>query len=312
MSSVRRIGSRSVELSNPEKLLFPDANITKAGVVDYYREVGATMRRHARGRPLTLQRFPDGIGRKGFIQQKRSGHFPGWIDSVRVKRVGGKGGSIEHVVCNDIASLVYLANQAVITFHGWLSRTRELSAPDRLIFDLDPPRAKGFRAVVRGARRVRTLMAEIGLTPYVMTTGSRGLHVVAPLDARSGFDDARKFAREMARYLARRYPKELTVEQRKEKRRGRLYLDVMRNSWGQTAVLPYSLRAKRGAPVATPLDWSELGRKGLGPRSYHLRNMRRRLSARSDPWADIDRHRSALGPARKKLKTLVEAKQRGR
>ncbi|MDX1377072.1 MAG: non-homologous end-joining DNA ligase [Burkholderiales bacterium] len=306
-----RIGSRSIELSNLEKVLFPDAGITKGDVIEYYRAVADVMLAHARDRAVTLQRFPDGIGKKGFIQQKRSGHFPQWIDGVRVRRVGRKGGTIEHVVCNDQATLVYLAGQAVLTFHLWLSRTRRIDKPDRLIFDLDPPHGDDFAPVVQGARRVRDLMHALGLTPYVMTTGSSGLHVVAPLRAAHGFDEVRAFARAMADYLARRYPDALTVEQRKNKRRGRLYLDVMRNSWAQTSVAPYALRAKPGAPVATPLEWDELARPDIGAQRYTLANLRRRLGQRGDPWADIDRHRAGIGPARRALEALAGKLEEG-
>ncbi len=302
MSTVR-IASHRIELSNLDKDLFPKDGISKGDVLDYYREVAVTMLKHARGRLLTMKRFPDGIGKQGFIQQSRSKHFPSWIEGVSVKRASGGGGRLEHVACDSAATLIYLANQAAIEFHGWLSRRPQLARPDRLVFDLDPP-GRDFSAVIRGARLVRELMEALGLCPYVMTTGSRGLHVVAPLDAKSGFDEVRAAARAMARHLARRHPKELTVEQRKNKRRGRLYLDVMRNAYGQTAVLPYSLRARPGAPVATPLGWDELGRKGLDARSYHLGNLRRRLDAKGDSWASIGRQRRSISAAMRKLESL--------
>jgi len=305
MTTRLRIGSRSIEISNPDKVLFPGAGITKADMAGYYRDVAETMLPHARGRALTLHRFPDGIRKQGFIQQKRSDHFPDWVDGVTVARAGKKGGRIEHAVCNNQATLVYLADQGVVTFHGWLSRVDKIGNPDKLIFDLDPPHGDDFGAVVKGARRVRHLMEALGMTPYVMTTGSKGLHVVAPLDARTGFDEVRDLARAMARYLAERYPDELTVEQRKNKRRGRLYLDTLRNSWGQTTVLPYSLRAKPGAPAATPLEWDELARRNIGPQHYALRNMQRRLGQRGDPWADIQRHKKSVEAARRALERLA-------
>jgi bifunctional non-homologous end joining protein LigD len=305
MAFTLRAGSHSIEISNPQKVLFPDAGITKADMAAYYRDVADVMLPHARDRALTMHRFPDGIAKQGFIQQKRSEHFPDWVDGVTVKRSGSKGGRIEHVVCNNQATLVYLADQAVITFHGWMSRTARIGNPDKLIFDLDPPHGGDFGAVIQGARRVRNLMQALGMTPYVMTTGSKGLHVVVALDARSGFDEVRDLARAMAGYLAARYPDELTVEQRKNKRRGRLYLDTMRNSWGQTAVLPYSLRAKPGAPAATPLEWDELSRKNIGPQRYTLRNMQRRLGQRGDPWANIYRHKQSSKAAREALHALA-------
>lgn len=300
-----RVGSRSIEISKPEKVLFPGAGISKSDMAGYYRDVAATMLPHARGRALTLHRFPDGIRKQGFIQQKRSDHFPDWVESVTVERAGKKGGRIEHAVCNNQATLVYLANQGVVTFHGWPSRVGKIGQPDKLLFDLDPPHGDDFQAVVKGARRVRDLMEGLGMTPYVITTGSKGLHVVAPLDARADFDDVRDFALAIARYLAERYPDELTVEQRKNKRRGRLYLDTLRNSWGQTGVLPYSLRAKPGAPAATPLEWDELSRVDAGSQRYTLRNMLRRLAQHGDPWADMDRHKKSVKAAREALERLA-------
>ena len=294
------IGGRDLELKNLEKTFFPESGITKGEVIDYYRDVAETMLPHMQQRALTLQRFPDGIGEEGFYQQERSDHFPDWMDGVNLERAGGEGEPVHHILCNDEAALAYLANQGVITFHGWLSTVERPDRPDRLVFDLDPP--DGRFAIVRdAARTVAELMRELGMTPYVMTTGSRGLHVVAPLDASASFDTVRALARDMAERLARLYPDELTTAQRKDKREGRLYLDVMRNAYGQTAVVPYSLRAREGAPVATPLDWDELGRSDLGPRDYCLGNLRKRLGQKADPWADFKRHGVSAGKVRERF-----------
>lgn len=300
-----QIGSRSIELSNEDKVLFPDAGLTKGDLIDYYRECADWIVRHAADRPLTLQRFPDGIGEQGFYQQDRSDYFPDWIESVAVERTGSKGGHVDHVLCNNQATLVYLANQAVITLHGWLSRTPSLGCPDRLIFDLDPP-DDDFGAVVQAARWVRECMEALELTPFVMTTGSRGLHVVAPLDGSVDFDSVRAFARELAEHIAGLHPDALTTAQRKDQRRGRLYLDVMRNAQGQTAVLPYVVRAKPGAPVATPLDWDELGNAELHAQRYTMANIRRRLAQKDDPWAQIRRYGRSASAAQQALARLRE------
>lgn len=298
-----RIGNREIELKNRDKVFFPDAGISKGDVIDYYRDVAGLMLPHLRTRPLTLQRFPDGIGEDGFYQQERSDHFPDWLAGARLERASGEGEPVHHIVCNDEASLVYLANQGTITLHGWLAVTERPHHPDRMVFDLDPPDGE-FEPVRTAARQVAELMREIGMSPYVMTTGSRGVHVVAPLDGGSGFDAVRALAREMAEHLARAHPRSLTTAQRKDQRGGRLYLDVMRNAYGQTAVQPYSLRAKPGAPVATPLSWEELGRSDLGPRSYDLTNLRRRLAQKDDPWADMARHRVSAARAQERLEAI--------
>ncbi|MDZ7750639.1 MAG: non-homologous end-joining DNA ligase [Gammaproteobacteria bacterium] len=294
------VGGRDIELKNLNKVWFPDAGISKGDVVDYYLDLADIMMMHLSERPLTLQRFPDGIDAEGFYQQQRPDYFPAWVEGVSLPRAGGGDDKVHHIVCGDAPTLVYLANQGVITFHGWLSRAGQPHHPDRLVFDLDPA-GDDFTPVRAAARRVAGLMTDLGMTPFVMTTGSRGLHVVAPLDGSGDFDAARACAHAMAARLAREYPDELTTEQRKDKREGRLYLDVMRNAYGQTAVVPYALRPLPGAPVATPLDWDELDRSELGPQRYHLGNLRQRLGQKQDPWRDMNRHRVAVARARERL-----------
>jgi bifunctional non-homologous end joining protein LigD len=282
-------GQYSFEVSDTDKVLFPEAELTKGDLIDYYCDVAEVMLPHCKGRPLTLQRFPDGIGKEGFFQQQTSDYFPDWISSIKTPRANDRRSKVEHVLANNKATLAYLANQAAVTLHGWLSREKNIEQPDRLIFDLDPP-DDDFSKVVEAARHVRDLMEALGMTPHVMTTGSRGLHVVAPLKATRSFDDVRDYARSMAQQLAECFDDELTVEQRKDKREGRLYLDVMRNAYGQTAVLPYTVRARPTAPVATPLNWEELDNKNLGPQSYTIKNLLRRLGQQKDPWHGIDRY----------------------
>ena len=303
MSSLR-FGRYRVELSNTEKLLFPDSDIDKGALIDYYREVAAVMLPHLKDRPLSLQRFPDGIGKPGFYQQQSADYFPDWIRTRKTPRADN-GDAVEHVVCNNQATLVYLANQAAITLHGWLARVPRISRPDRLIFDLDPP-DHDFSTVRRAARQVVELMQAMEMTPFVMTTGSRGLHVVAPLRADADFDSVRGLAQDMATVLAGRHRESLTVEQRKQKRRGRLYLDVTRNAYGQTTVMPYAVRALPGAPVATPLDIAELGNSRLAPQRWNLKNILRRLGRKADPWADIRHHATSAGRIRRALCELQE------
>ena len=302
--TIERFGRYSVELSNTDKLLFPDSGISKGDLIDYYRNIAEVMLPHLQDRPLTLQRFPDGIDQQGFYQQESSDYFPDWISTRHTARADD-GDAVQHVLCNNQATLVYLANQAVITLHGWLARAPRITRPDRLIFDLDPA-DNDFTAVRRAARQVAELMQALGMSPFVMTTGSRGLHVVAPLRAEADFDSVRSLAQDMAALLAERHADALTVEQRKNKRRGRIYLDVMRNSYGQTAVSPYSVRALPGAPVATPLDLAELGDRRLDPQRWHLKNILRRLGQKDDPWADMARHGVTASRAQRALRQIQD------
>lgn len=287
-------GRLVVETSNEGKVLYPDAGVTKGEVIEYYRKVAEYALPHGADRFLTLQRFPDGLDQDGFYQQSRAEHFADYVEGVTAERVGG--GQLEHIVVQNAAGLVYLANQGTLTFHAWLSRRDQPDHPDRMVFDLDPP-DHDFASVRDAARLVGDFLRALGLTPYVMTTGSRGLHVVVPLDRGADFDTVRAFAGRVADRLAERHPDTLTAEQRKNRRKGRLYLDIQRNAYGQTGVMPYSLRAKPGAPVATPLAWDELGAGDLTARSYHIRNLFRRLGQVEDPWADIKRRAAGIAAA---------------
>ncbi|MET9079315.1 non-homologous end-joining DNA ligase [Streptomyces sp. NPDC004232] len=299
-----RVGGRVVPLSNPDKELFPDDGITKAELIDYYRTVARPMLTHLRGRPLVMERHPDGYGRKSFYHKDVPDYFPDWIRTVRVPK---EGGSLTMAVCDDTATLVYLANQACITPHPWLSPADCLDCPDRLVFDLDPPdgASDGFENVRWGARRLGDLLTELGLRPALMTTGSRGLHLLVPLDRHTDFDTARHFARRVADLLAARHSDRLTTEARKNKRRGRLYLDTQRNAYAQTSVAPYAVRARPHAPVAAPLEWTELDDPELGPRLWTLRTLPGRLEKHGNPWRDLSRCRRSLDRARHRLDDLA-------
>lgn len=286
-----RFGPYSVEVTNRDKVLFPQSGITKGDLVDYYRKIAETMLPHLKGRPLMVHRYPDGIGADGFYQKEISDHFPDWIEKTGVKTVEGK--TVTHAICEKVATLVYLAQEAVITPHVWLSREDRLHYPDKMIFDLDPPE-DDFEIVRSTALDFRQLLEEVGLASYVMTTGSRGLHVAVPLDREADFDQVRTVARALAQKLERREPEKLTTEQYVSKRKGRLFLDTNRNAYGQTGVAPYAVRDKEGAPVATPLAWEELDGGGLGPRSYDIGNIFRRLGQKEDPWKHIYRHARRL------------------
>lgn len=281
-----RIGKHEIELSNEDKLLFPGEGISKGAVIEYYRKIAEVMLPHLRDRPVSLQRFPDGIDEEGFFQKNMPDYFPDWFRSVTLSK---QDGAVAYPVVDDAASLVYLANQGTITLHTALAKTGSPHHPDRLVFDLDPS-SDDFGPVQSAARRVRKALAELDLPAFVQTTGSRGLHVVVPLRGEQTFDEAREFALGFARELAREHDDELTVEQRKNKRGDRVFLDCMRNAYGQTAVAPYSLRARPNAPCATPLTWREALAGDMRPDRYELKNMFRRLARKEDPWQGIGRH----------------------
>jgi bifunctional non-homologous end joining protein LigD len=257
---------------------------------------------HLRGRPLNLQRFPNGVDGHGFWQQGAADHFPDWVRTVTVER-RGRGGTVDHVVCEDAATIVYLANLATVTFHAWTSTVDHLARPDLVIIDLDPDPDQGLDVVRAAARAVRAACQELGLAPYVQTSGSRGYHVVMPLVPGPDVEVVRDFAAELAALVAARDPRRLSVEWRKAKRDGRLLLDTARNGYAQTLVAPYSVRPRPEAPVATPIDWDELGR--VEPRSYTMANLRRRLARKPDPWAGMAGRAAAFEPVRARLDELL-------
>ncbi|MEU8956557.1 non-homologous end-joining DNA ligase [Streptomyces sp. NPDC048518] len=294
-----RIGRRTVEMKRADKELFPGDGITKADLAEHYRRVAPRMLPELRGRPLMLERMPDGIDGSRFYQKEISDYFPDWIHRASVAKEDGE---VTHVLCDDTATLVYLASQACITPHRWLSRADGPRRPDRLVFDLDPP-GDDFEGVRSAAHRLRTLLDGLELASGLMTTGSRGLHVVVPLNRRDDVDDVLAFARAAADVLAARYPKELTTEPRKDARKGRLYLDVARNGYAQTAVAPFAVRTKPGAPVAVPLAWDELDAPELTARRWTVTDLGDRLD--TDPWSGLARRARGVGPASRRLERLA-------
>jgi bifunctional non-homologous end joining protein LigD len=285
-----RIGHQIIEITRPEKVLFPNDGITKRELVEYYQRVAPAMLPHLRGRPIAMERYPDGIGSQGFFQKEAPSYYPGWIKTVSLTK---ENGIVHYVVCDDASTLAYLANQAVVTPHTWLSRVDKPNNPDQMIFDLDPS-GGDFRAVCAAAKALRRLLEEHGLTAYVKTTGSRGLHVLVPLNRRANFDEVRAFARELARNLATSDPERLTTDVRRGKRRGRIFVDTARNSYAQIAAPPYAVRARDGAPVAAPLDWNELDSPRLKPDQFNIRNIFDRLRRSGDHWKDLRQHAQNL------------------
>ncbi|MFJ3584647.1 non-homologous end-joining DNA ligase [Streptomyces sp. NPDC090127] len=295
-----RAGRRTVEVGKPEKVLFPDPGITKADLAAYYRTVAPRMLPHLRGRPLMLERHPDGVDGSGFMQKDIPASFPDWVHRAELPK---EGGTVTYVVGEDTATLVLLADQGCVTLHRWLSRADRPDHPDRMVFDLDPAdddgSGDGFAHARDAARLLHELLDDLGLPALLMTTGSRGLHVVVPLDRSAPFDDVRAFAADVATVLADRHPDRLTTAVRKQARAGRLYLDIQRNAYGQTAVAPYSVRALPDAPVAAPLAWADLDDPELDARRWHLTDADRLLT--ENPWSPAPRPHS-LGPAADRLR----------
>jgi bifunctional non-homologous end joining protein LigD len=284
-------GSRRVPITHADRVLFPAVGLTKLDLARYYACVGAAMIPLVRGRPLALQVFPDGVQGDGYFLKNAPRHFPAWLTTVTIAR--REGGTIHQVLANNAATLVYLAGQNAITPHVWTSRADRLEQPDRMIFDLDPSTNR-FAEVRAAARALGNLLRDLGLVPFAMTTGSRGLHVLVPVRRTETYAVVHRLANDLAARFAEHDPKRLTVEFRRDRRGERIFVDVGRNAYGQHAVAPYAVRALANAPVATPLHWEELDERRLDPQRWTVANIAERLELDGDPWRGLARHARAL------------------
>jgi len=285
------IDGHQITITHPDKVLFPDDGITKGELAGYYQSIAPRMIPHIRDRPLHMNRFPGGIAWNPIQQKRVPDSFPAWIKRATLDLQ--RGGSITHAVINNAASLVYLAQYNVVTVHVWLSRIQAPNQPDQVMFDLDPA-DEDFGLVRKTALKVKALLEELKLVPFVKVTGSRGLHVIAPISVGPSFEEVHLFADTIAQRLAASDPEHLTTEFTKQKREGRLFLDVNRNAYAQTAVAPYAVRARPGAPIAVPVSWSEVERDELRPDGVGIRTIAEWLKGRDDPWKSMERSQKPL------------------
>lgn len=278
-------------ITHPEKVLFPDAGITKGEVAAYYEAMAPSMLPHIQGRPVTMERFPSGIGQKGFLQKDVSKGFPTWLARVEVPK---KGGVVHHPLVSDTRSLLWLANQNCITPHVWTSRVPDLYQPDVCVFDLDPTEDEAIDVLRSASLAVRDLLAELKLPSWVKTSGSKGFHIVVPLDGTSDFDEVAHFANVVGTILVKRDPAHLTQEFSKADRGGRIYVDTGRNGYSATFAAAYAVRARPGAPVSAPCTWPELERGQVSPQTFTLRTMASRIADVGDLWSDMHTHAHSL------------------
>jgi bifunctional non-homologous end joining protein LigD len=281
-------------ITHPEKVLFPDEGITKGEMASYYEAIAPLMIPHIIGRPVTMERYPSGIGAKGFMHKNVSKGFPEWLERVEAPK---KDGTVHYPVVRDTRSLLWIANQNCITPHVWTSRAPNLYHPDVCVFDLDPMKDDEPDVLRSTALRVRQLLAEIELNSWVKTSGSKGFHIVVPLDAKARFGEVSRFAHAVAKVLIARHPDTLTQEFAKKDRGDRILLDVGRNGYSATFAAPYAVRPKPGAPVSAPCSWEEIEQGRVGPRSFTLRTMAERVATVGDVWSDMPERGAPLGRA---------------
>jgi bifunctional non-homologous end joining protein LigD len=287
-------------ITHPEKLLFPEDGISKGELAAYYEGIAPLMLPHLRGRPVTLERYPAGIGSKGFWQKDVSKGFPDWLQRVELPK---KNGVVHHPIVGDTRSLLWLANQNCITPHVWPSRMPDLYKPDLCVFDLDP--GKDEPEVLRAAAiAARDLLDELGLPSWVKTTGSKGFHIVVPLDGSTAFGDVERFAHRVGALLVKRDPEHLTREFSKADRAGRILVDTGRNGYSATFAAAYAVRARPGAPVSAPCTWDEVESGRVGPRTFTLRNLPARVATVGDLWKDLPKRRRSLKRPLEKLPKL--------
>jgi bifunctional non-homologous end joining protein LigD len=274
-------------ITHPEKVLFPpdgdNDGITKGELASYYEAIAPVMLPHLEGRPITMERYPSGIATKGFFHKDLTKGFHAWLERVEVPK---KDGTVHHPLVGDMRSLLWMVNQNTITPHVWTSRTPNLYQPDMCVFDLDPP-APGDDALRAPALALRDLLAELGLRSWVKTSGSKGFHIVVPLDGQARFGPVARFAHAVGTILVERDPEHLTQEFSKADRGGRILVDTGRNGYSATFAAAYAVRARSGAPVSAPCTWDEIERGEVGPQTFRLRTMVERVAKVGDLWSDM-------------------------
>ncbi len=285
-SKSEEIGGHEVALTNLQKLYYPEDPLTKGDVIEYYRTMARYMLPYLKDRPLFLRRYPNGIHGSSFFQ-KDVDDVPDWVQTVEIES-DTSGNKINYIVCQDEATLAYIANLGAIELHPWNSRIGKLEFPDYLVFDLDPW-SRPFSDVIEVALQFHQILEEIGAASLVKTSGQSGLHIFIPLGAHYTYEQGRQFATLIARLVNTRLPDITSIERSPQKREGKMYLDVLQNRTGQALIAPYSLRPHPGAPVSTPLRWAEV-RHGLDPLAFNFHTVQPRVAELGDLWKGV------LGP----------------
>lgn len=301
-----KVGARTLSLSNLDKVLWPRDRYTKGDLIEYYRCVAEVIVPYLKDRPLTLERYPNGIDAQSFFEKNLPKGAPEWVASVTTS-AAEQGKKVTYVVCNDEATLVYVANLASIPLHAWTSRVQSLDEPDFVFFDVDPGEKCTLKTMATVTLGIRDALQEIGLQGLVKTSGGMGLHVFVPLAAGYTYDNAKLFAEFLARHVAGTFGEHVTLERSIKKRsQSAVYLDYVQVGRGKTYVVPYSVRARDGAPVSTPLEWSEVEayarkRGSVAPwdefGKFTIVTTPKRLRAKGDLWAGKAWKKQRLEPA---------------
>src|SRR5438552_4678549 len=295
-SQIAQVGKRQIEVSNLDKVLFPEDQIVKAELLRYYLKIAPTIVAHVKGRPLSLVRYPDGVGGESFFQKNRPEWAPNWLEHVTLGEE-----KKDYVIATEEASLVWLANLACIELHQMHSRAPHFDKPDYIAYDFDPPENFKFPQVAELASEFKEHLESFGYHPFVKTTGRKGLHVLTPIEPKWEFQKAFEAAKAVAQPFVDAHASSLTLQIKKEHRKGKVLLDIYRNRQSQTIVAAYSVRGLPGAPVSTPLHWEELD-SIESPKAFDLHSLPPRLTQHGHPSEAIDAYATPIHSERKETK----------
>jgi len=279
----------NIIIKNKDKIFFP-CGITKGDLIDYYKNIYKYIIKYIENRPIMMDRFPEGINGKHFYQKNVFKYFPKWIKTVYIKK---KSGFNKYLICNDEDTLVYLINEGVISLHIWQSQIDNIYKPNRIVFDLDIESKifenNLFNKIKKGALIINNILKDNNIKSYLMTTGSKGLHIIIYIKAEFKFNFVKNVCKNIASYLEKNYPDIFTTKFNKEKRDNKIFIDIYRNQYAQTSIAPYSVRAIDFAPIAMPIDWTDLN-NDINAQSFNILNVFEILKSGKDPWKDIDKN----------------------
>ncbi|MGQ9824471.1 MAG: non-homologous end-joining DNA ligase [Desulfotomaculales bacterium] len=281
---VAKAAGRNVELTNLEKIFWPGEGLTKAHLIKYYTEIAPVILPYLYNRPLVMKRYPDGIAGKAFYQKEAPEYTPSWI---KTHPLSHSQKTVNYIICNDLATLVWLANQACIEMHAFLSKKDELDFPDIVVFDLDPAKGIPFSQVQEVALLIGQVLRKLDLRAFAQTSGARGLHLFVPVNPVYNFQTVCRIALKIAGKITRRHPALATLERKVENRKGKVYIDCLQNGRGKTVAFPYSLRPFPGAPVSTPLSWAEIERGRIEPSAFNIGTVFDRLKEHGDLFREL-------------------------
>ena len=294
-----RIGKHAVSISNRQKIFWPDEGYTKGDVIDYYDKMADYILPHLKGRPLSLKRNPNGIKDSGFYHKDAGENAPGYVDVFKVKSESSNK-IIDYIVCNNKATLLYVANLGCIEINPWNSTVKKSGNPTWMVIDIDPSDKNKFTEVVDTALATKMIFDKAGIRSYCKTSGASGLHVYLPLKNKYDYTTVRDFAHIIASLVQEQLPDSTTLERSLSKRGPKIYVDYLQNRPGQTLASVYSLRPVPGASVSTPVEWKEVNHK-LSPKQFTIENIFERIKKKGDIFSPVLNESNSIEKALKAL-----------